>query len=835
MEGGRNGESAPRIFIGPEFGTVSRADLVAAAREAGDADFDVLIACAFNYEAHSTEFDKLGRIPVLKARMNADLHMAEDLKNTGKGNLFVIFGEPDIDHHCRERRQIRVKINGVDVFHPQTGEVRSDGAEGIACWFIDTDYNEESFFVRHAYFLGANDPYKSAEDHAESRNQRRSLGDAEQRHLAPVRETEVRSHRSEGDQSPGRRGNEGVSSMSKIYIFVGDTTMWTDHETEQDFLNFGGVARTVAEIIAQAKSRPVSIGVSGAWGVGKSSMIKLIRSELERRTKEGRPNPEGKGPFIFVEFNAWLYQGYDDARAALIEVVASALATEAEKRQTGIAKAKDLLSRVNWLRVAKLTTGSVAALALGLSPVGVIGEVVGLSLKAIDGQAEQKTISEAEDTAKKIGKSADGLIKPKERSSPPKEIHALRTSFEETLKEMGVTLIVLIDDLDRCLPETTISTLEAIRLLLFLKHTAFVIAADDQMIKHAVKRHFQGVDDDLVTNYFDKLIQVPIRVPPLGTQEVRAYMMLLFIENSSLESGEKERIREKVCEQLGKSWQGKRVDLPFLKTLNDKLPDDLVTQLDLADRLAPLMTTATRIAGNPRLIKRFLNALSIRMAMSRTQGVGVDESVLAKMLLFERCGDPKVYAELVKSVTESDKGHPVLITDWEKNANIGEAQKLDPPWDSPFIAEWLRLPPRLAGHDLRGVLYVSREHAPLILPQDRLSSETVELLTALLEHPDMAGSIKDRLTKVPRNEIPVVMDKLLDRARQEQDWGVPPILEACLVVANVGTNQGQRLASFLKDRPRGQTKANIVPKIGDHRGQQHCLKSGKVTMMSALP
>jgi len=154
-------EKRAAIFIGPEFGTVTRPDLVEAAREAGDADFDVLIACAFNYEGHATEFSKLGRIPVLKARMNADLHMSDDLKNTGKGNLFVIFGEPDIDIISAEDGKVRVKVNGVDVFHPNTGEVRSDGADGIACWFIDTDYNEESFFVRHAYFLGANDPYSA--------------------------------------------------------------------------------------------------------------------------------------------------------------------------------------------------------------------------------------------------------------------------------------------------------------------------------------------------------------------------------------------------------------------------------------------------------------------------------------------------------------------------------------------------------------------------------------------------------------------------------------------------------------------------------------------------
>jgi adenine-specific DNA-methyltransferase len=154
-------ERRAAVFIGPEFGTVQRADLVAAAREAAESGFDTLIACAFNYEAHATEFNKLGSIPVLKARMNADLHMSEDLKNTGKGNLFVIFGEPDITLINQTDGRLRVKVNGVDVFKPQTGEVTSDGADGIACWFIDTDYNEESFFVRHAYFLGANDPYSA--------------------------------------------------------------------------------------------------------------------------------------------------------------------------------------------------------------------------------------------------------------------------------------------------------------------------------------------------------------------------------------------------------------------------------------------------------------------------------------------------------------------------------------------------------------------------------------------------------------------------------------------------------------------------------------------------
>ena len=247
-EEGAAPEKRAAIFVGPEFGTVSRPDLVAAAREAGDARFDVLVACAFSYDAHSSEFDRLGRIPVLKARMNADLHMANDLKNTGKGNLFVIFGEPDIeildataspkaaaspeaapsaegspstegapsvkggDDHGE---YIQVRINGVDVFHPNTGEVRSDGPDGIACWFIDTDYNEESFFVRHAYFLGANDPTRRSGPPSRPRSTP-MLGRPSTATSPAPSPTPLRPHRGQGHQPPRRRGHEGLPDMNTI-------------------------------------------------------------------------------------------------------------------------------------------------------------------------------------------------------------------------------------------------------------------------------------------------------------------------------------------------------------------------------------------------------------------------------------------------------------------------------------------------------------------------------------------------------------------------------------------------------------------------------------------
>ncbi len=161
IEGEDGPERRAAILIGPEYGTIGRQDLVAAAREAVDARFDVLVACAFNFDAHSSELASLGSLRILKARINPDMHMSDELKNTGRGNMFVVFGEPDVEILDDGGPEIRVKVNGVDVFDPNTGDIRSNDTKGIAAWFIDTDYSEESFFVRHAYFLGANDPYKS--------------------------------------------------------------------------------------------------------------------------------------------------------------------------------------------------------------------------------------------------------------------------------------------------------------------------------------------------------------------------------------------------------------------------------------------------------------------------------------------------------------------------------------------------------------------------------------------------------------------------------------------------------------------------------------------------
>jgi predicted KAP-like P-loop ATPase len=583
--------------------------------------------------------------------------------------------------------------------------------------------------------------------------------------------------------------------------------MWPDNATEDDYLNFSGVAETVAEIIVQAKPEPISIGVSGAWGVGKSSMIKLIRRELEKRNSQG-------SKFLFVDFNAWLYQGYDDARAALMEVIGVALEEVANERATAVDKTKAFLKRVRWFRVVKLA-GSAIAVAAGLPPVALAGDVVDVARRMWAGESASDSAEELKNAGAELA-DGGGLLKPKQDPSPPREIQALRDSFREALRELNLTLVVLIDDLDRCLPETTISTLEAIRLFLFIEGTAFVIAADERMIKYAVRQHFSGIereDTDLATNYFDKLVQVPIRVPLLGPQEVRAYLLLLFVQDSSLSLVSKERIRSAVGAQLRQTWQGRRVDRNFVQSLGESLPSDLIGRLESADRLSAMMATASNISGNPRLIKRFLNALAIRMAISKAHGVGVDETVLAKMLLFERCGNPKAYEQLIKSVTADEQGKPRIIAEWENQVGNGAKIKLEAPWDEPFVTEWLALPPRLADRDLRGVLYVSREHSALTSPEDRVSQEGMNLLAALVEHPEMAASLKERLAALPKPELSVIMGRMLEQAQREQSWGVPKILEASLVIGDIDGAQGSRLAAFLSERPPAQITPAIVPKI----------------------
>ena len=585
--------------------------------------------------------------------------------------------------------------------------------------------------------------------------------------------------------------------------------MWSDNETNRDFVNFRCVADTAAEMIAQAEGEPLSIGICGGWGVGKSTMLQLISDSLKTADD---------GDYLFVHFNAWLYQGYDDARAALLEVIARQLVQHASDSAKGVEKAKRILDRVDWVRVAGLTVGSAVSLAAGLPPVGLLGFGWGAAKELMTGSPTAEEVESIQDAGQAIAAEAKTLVRPTQEPSPPRQIQDLRSDFEDALCEMEVTLVVFIDDLDRCLPSTAMATLEAIRLFLFLPHTAFIIAADDRMIRQSVRAHFRHLtlDEDLVTNYFDKLVQVPVRVPPLGTQEVRAYLMLLFVENSGLDSVTCEDIRERVCTRLAEAWKGHRVDSHFVLGLLNDCPDGLRKNVELADRLAPLMTTAKQIAGNPRLIKRFLNTLSIRLAIAKAQGIAIDEEALAKMLLFERCADVRAHVELISAINDGDEGKPRFLAHWEARAQAGQPlADLPSEWDSPFVRDWLALQPSFADMDLRPVVYVSREHLPIVTPTDQLSRNAAEILEALLGVERISGPLKERLEGISGHEITLIMHRLMVKARQIQEWGTPSVLWGILTLVEAEPSQATSFAQFLTGLSPKLVRPDVIPVLGD--------------------
>lgn len=256
--------------------------------------------------------------------------------------------------------------------------------------------------------------------------------------------------------------------------------MWLDAETDRDFINFESVADTIAEMIIRAKGKPISIGVSGDWGVGKSSMIKLAKASLKK--KQSKANSDDK-KYLFVDFNAWLYQGYDDARAALLEVIANQLASEAKEQKTALEEVQEFLKRIKWVRAFKIFLPLTLSLMTGTPLTGLFADMAKIGKDITSNSLNEDGIKNIDTTVSKASSEFGSLWGAKQESSPPKEIQQLRDSFESALRKLNVVLVVLIDDLDRCLPDTTISTLEAIRLFLFLENTAFVIAADDNMIK----------------------------------------------------------------------------------------------------------------------------------------------------------------------------------------------------------------------------------------------------------------------------------------------------------------------------------------------------------------
>jgi len=599
--------------------------------------------------------------------------------------------------------------------------------------------------------------------------------------------------------------------------------MWHDVETTKDLLNFTVVADTAAQLVRESGGQPVSIGVSGKWGTGKSSLVKMIGASLKEADAADQK-------YVFLEFNAWLYQGYDDARMALLQSVADRLVAESKRRQTHVEKALEFAKRVNWLRVGRLLAPAVSGAVVGGTVGGPIGAVIG----AVGGLCKAEGAPTAEDLEKvknayaTLQPELTGLLKDKEAKSLPQEIAELRGTFEELLRALDMTLVVLVDDLDRCLPDTAISTLEAMRLLLFLPRTAFIIAADEQMIRGAVRAHFGDVDltDDLVTSYFDKLIQVPLRVPRLGVTEVKGYLILLLAElaekRKDITQAARARAETVILDAVCQSWAGGLTR----KKMEEAFGTDAAKvsmEIDLADQLASLMVSADHIAGNPRLIKRFLNNLMIRDAVAKAQGLTIAFDQLVKLQLFERCAPTAAFEYLVKQVADREDGKAAFLADVEAALAKGEPFNMpDASWDSPFIGEWLKLNPRLGDTDLRPLLYLSRDRALSLASFDELSPEGRALLEALLEAKKILPPLVEQLKSLGETEGERILSRIKRRIRSGQ-WERSTLIQA-LHVPKAFPDLAPSFVNLLNEIPASKRPAPLIPHIRDEAWAQELLR-----------
>ena len=493
-----------------------------------------------------------------------------------------------------------------------------------------------------------------------------------------------------------------------------------DHESEIDYLNYKAISQTVVRLLKDDREHPFTVGIHGDWGAGKSSILKMIESELSSDVN-----------VVVLWFNGWTFEGFDDAKTVLIESTITELCRQRSNLGKVKKKARKLLKRVNWLKITKRGSGVAFNLLTGLPSPDQIETAV-RALRSLGQDVANIEGSEVPDKLEEIA----GYLKPAEASDNlPETIHKFREDFQDLLKEAKIKqLIVLIDDLDRCLPATAIQTLEAIRLFLFVPKSAFVIGADEAMIEYAVRQYFPNlpvVSGPLTytQNYLEKLIQVPFRIPALGAQETRIYVTLLLVQSIV---GEKhdgfDNLLAKAKGSLKEPWHVANLPLNDVQQVDESAKEDLNAAFILAQQIAPILAEGTK--GNPRQIKRFLNALLVRQAIAEARGFDqhIQQRVLAKLMLAERfqpdfyehistqamsASDGKVSDFAVLELSEQSEKPEDMSNSAGKNgiqeeaiAQLSEISKL---LDQEWLIKWLQLEPKLAPEDLRPYVFVARD------------------------------------------------------------------------------------------------------------------------------
>lgn len=498
-----------------------------------------------------------------------------------------------------------------------------------------------------------------------------------------------------------------------------------DNETAIDYLYYESVAKTVVKLIAERQGEPLTVGLHGDWGAGKSSTLLMIENAYE-----------GDDRTLCVRFNGWLFEGYDDAKAVLIETIVEALLKKRSMGEKLKAKAAEVLQNVNWFKVARTLGGAAMTFATGVPNGDIIGGL---------GKIAQKVIADPKSalTGEVLNQVIDGTLehfKSEPGQNAPQRIHAFRKDFEELLAIANIDrLVVLIDDLDRCLPATAIATLEAVRLFLFVPNAAFVVAADEGMIEYAVRNHFPDLPasasgGSYARNYLEKLIQVPFRMPPLGTVETRIYLTLLLAASAEMPEEDLGKIIPIARAALQRPWLETGFDRAALEKAVKPLPAALNGALLLASEITPMLAEGAR--GNPRQIKRFVNTLALRLSIAVERGFRDDlkEPVLAKLMLAERFA-PEVF-DAIGHDLDGD-GKSAIVAELEAMAGGKKGHKAGEAAES-AIRDWpnIEWAKRWAGinvplsTDLRPYYFISRDRRA-ILPSAITAGPVEDLIERL--------------------------------------------------------------------------------------------------------
>ncbi len=596
----------------------------------------------------------------------------------------------------------------------------------------------------------------------------------------------------------------------------------SDNETKADLLNYEAVATTIVSLLRHRPDRPMTVGVHGEWGAGKSSILEMIEAGLE-----------GDDKVLCLKFNGWRFQGFEDAKIALIEGIVTGLLEKRPKLTKASDAVKEVFKHIDWLKVAKRAGGLALTAHTGIPTPDQLQTILHGAEALLADPAKLLTKENFEATVKDL----KDLTKPSKGSkNAPEEIAGFRKAFDKLLSAAGIEqLIVLIDDLDRCLPDTAIETLEAIRLFVFTSRTAFVIAADDAMIEYAVRKHFPDLPDTTgpqtySRNYLEKLIQVPFRIPALGDIETRIYVSLLLI-GAKLGEDDPEfaKLVTAARERLKRPWTSAPFDAVAIKASLGGKYENVKEEILLSEQIGPTLASGT--SGNPRQIKRFLNAMALRQRTAEARGFGdeVKQPVLAKLMLAERflprlfdqigaaaatspdgrCDD-LAPLEAAKSESESGDADGTPAAPVAKSVKGAKAAVLPhsaqvTEWlSSPAIREWAKISPPLANVDLKPYLFLAKDRkdyfgAATVL--GHLASVAEKLLGSKLA----VQALEPSLRKLALAEAAQVFELVRGRIIGGDTFDTePPGAAGLAVLVKAQPNLQTNLLDFLENLPRNR-------------------------------